>query len=244
METTTFIALSRQSALRRQMDVVANNIANMNTSGFKGERMMFVEHLVKSKGGENILGEKLSYVRDISTMRDLSEGPQEQTGNPLDLAINGDGYFIIQTDTGNRYTRNGRFKLDEGGQLVNQAGQPVLSDGGQPFFFAPGDGKPVIGPDGTVSTRNGQLGRIAIVNFQNQHQLRPGAGGLFATEAAPTPVERPRVQQGMLEGSTVQPGVEMSRLIEVQRTYEGVRNFLEKEDERMRRMIKDLAEVA
>ena len=244
METTTFIALSRQSALRRQMDVVANNIANMNTSGFKGERMMFVEHLVKSKGGENILGEKLSYVRDISTMRDLSEGPQEQTGNPLDLAINGDGYFIIQTDTGNRYTRNGRFKLDEGGQLVNQAGQPVLSDGGQPFFFAPGDGKPVSGPDGTVSTRNGQLGRIAVVNFQNQHQLRPGAGGLFATEAAPTPVESPRVQQGMLEGSNVQPVVEMSRLIEVQRTYEGVRNFLEKEDERMRRMIKDLAEVA
>ena len=114
MENTSFIALSRQSALRRQMDVVANNVANMNTAGFKGERMMFVEHLVKSKGGEKILGDRLSYVRDISTMRDLSDGPLEKTGNPLDLAITGDGYFMVQTDVGNQYTRNGRFQLDEG----------------------------------------------------------------------------------------------------------------------------------
>lgn len=226
------------------MDVVANNIANMNTAGFKGERMMFVEHLVKSKGGEQTLGDKLSYVRDIATMRDLSDGPLEQTGNSLDLAIAGDGYFTIQTDTGNRYTRNGRFQLDEGGQLVNQAGQPVLSDGGQPFFIAPGDGKISVGPDGTISTANGELGRVAVVTFENQHQLRPGAGGLFATEAEATPVEKPKVVQGMLEGSNIQPVVEMSRLIEVQRTYEGVRNFLEKEDERMRKMIKDLSEVA
>jgi flagellar basal-body rod protein FlgF len=244
MESTTFIALSRQTTLRRQMDVVANNIANMNTSGFKGERMMFVEHLMKSKGGEKILGDKISYVRDISTMRDLSEGPLEQTGNPLDLAITGDGYFTIQTETGNRYTRNGRFQLDEGGQLVNQSGQPVLSDGGQPFFFTPGEGKISIGGDGTVSTANGDLGRIGIVSFDNQHQLRPGAGGLFATEAEAKPVEKPSLVQGMLEGSNIQPVVEMSRLIAVQRTYEGVRSFIDREDERMRKMIKDLSEVA
>jgi len=206
--------------------------------------MMFVEHLMKSPGGEKILGDKVSYVRDISTMRDLSDGPLEQTGNQLDLAISGDGYFTIQTETGNRYTRNGRFQLDEGGQMVNQSGQPVLSDGGQPFFFTPGEGKISIGGDGTVSTENGDLGRIAIVNFDNQHQLRPGAGGLFATEAEATPVEKPSVIQGMLEGSNIQPVVEMSRLIEVQRTYEGVRSFIDREDERMRKMIKDLSEVA
>ena len=243
MENTSFIALSRQSALRRQMDVVANNVANMNTAGFKGERMMFVEHLVKSKGGEKILGDRLSYVRDISTMRDLSDGPLEKTGNPLDLAITGDGYFMVQTDVGNQYTRNGRFQLDEGGQLVTQAGDPVLSDGGQPFFFAPGDSKISVGRDGTVSTTNGALGRIAVVSFDNQHQLRPGAGGMYTTEAEAKPVERPAVVQGMLEGSNIQPVAEMSRLIEVQRTYEGVRNFLEKEDERMRKMMRDLSEV-
>jgi flagellar basal-body rod protein FlgF len=244
METTSYIALSRQTALRRQMDVVANNIANMNTAGFKGERMMFVEHLVKSKGGERILGDKVSYTRDIATMRDLSEGPLEQTGNPLDVAITGEGYFTIQTETGNRYTRNGRFQLDEGGQLVTQSGAPVLSDGGQPFFFAPGDGKISIGRDGTVSTANGDLGRLAVVTFDNQHRLRPTGGGLFATEGEAKPVERPTVSQGMLEGSNIQPVVEMSRLIEVQRTYESVKNFLEKEDDRMRSMVRDLAEVA
>ncbi|MBT6096677.1 MAG: flagellar basal-body rod protein FlgF [Rhodospirillaceae bacterium] len=241
METTSYIALSRQTALRRQMDVVANNIANMNTSGFKGERMMFVEHLVKSKGGERILGDKVSYTRDISTMRDLSEGPLEQTGNPLDVAITGDGYFMIQTDTGNHYTRNGRFQLDEGGQMVTQAGDPVLSDGGQPFFFAPGDTNISVGRDGTVSTSNGDLGRLAVVTFENQHQMRPSGGGLFAIEAEAKPVEKPTVVQGMLEGSNIQPVVEMSRLIHVQRTYESVRNFLEKEDERQLRMVRDLA---
>ncbi len=109
METTTLIALSRQGGLRRQLDVVANNIANMNTTGFKGERMMFVEHLVKSQESGKLLGTKLSFARDIATMLDVSEGPMETTGNPLDLAITGEGYFVIQTENGERYTRNGRF---------------------------------------------------------------------------------------------------------------------------------------
>jgi len=244
METSTFIALSRQTALRRQMDVVANNIANMSTTGFKGERMMFVEHLVKSQGGERILGDKISYVRDIATMRDLSAGPLEQTGNPLDVAIEDEGYFVIQSDSGNRYTRNGRFQLDESGQLVTASGGSVLSDGGQPFFFAPGDTKISIARDGTVSTQNGDLGRIAVVNFANEHQLRPGAGGLYSTEAAPQPLENPGLVQGMLEGSNIQPVVEMARMIEVHRTYDGVKGFIEKEDERMRRMIRDMGQVA
>jgi len=244
METTTFIALSRQSSLRRQMDVVANNIANMNTTGFKGERMMFVEHLVKSKGGERILGDKVSYTRDIATMRDLSPGALEHTGNPLDVAIEGDGYFVVQTDAGNRYTRNGRFQLDEDGQLVNAAGHPVLSDGGAPFFFAPGDTKITISNDGSVSTQNGDVGRISVMGFENQHQLRPGAGGLYATEVVPQPVEKVKLTQGMLESSNIQPVVEMARMIEVHRKYEGVKGFLEKEDERMKKMIRDLSEVA
>ena len=243
METTSLIALSRQASLARQMNVVANNIANMNTTGFKGERMMFVEHLVKSKGGEHILGDKISYTRDISTMRDLSPGALEHTGNPLDLAIEGEGYFVVETDVGNRYTRNGRFQLDEDGQLVNAAGHPVLSNGGAPFFFAPGDTKISISRDGTVSTQNGNVGRISVVEFENQHQLRPGAGGLYSTEAAPNPVEKVKMIQGMLEGSNVQPVVEMARMIDVHRKYEGAKGFIEKKDERMTKMIRDLSEV-
>ncbi len=243
MESATYIALSRQGGLRRQLDVVANNLANMNTSGFKGEKMMFVEHLVNSKGGYRPIGEKQAYVRDIATMRDFSEGPLEQTGNPLDLAISGEGYFTIQTDQGNRYSRNGHFELDEAGQLVTKSGDPVLAEGGSPVFFAPGDTKIAIGRDGTISTQNGDLGKLAVVKFANEQELRPGAGGLMATETTPDAVENPNIQQGMLEGSNVLPIVEMSHMIKVHRTYDGVKNFLEREDERMRKMIRDLAQV-
>lgn len=244
METPTLVALSRQTTLRRHMDIVANNIANMNTSGFKGESMMFVEHVVKSKGGERIFGDKIAYVRDIATMRDLSNGTLEQTGNPLDLALEGEGYFVIETDTGNNYTRNGHFQLDDGGQLVTTSGNPVLSDGGAPFFFAPGDTKISIARDGTVSTQNGVLGRITVVNFENEHKMRPVANGLFSADDAPTPVERPAMAQGMLEDSNIQPVIEMARMIEVHRAYDAVKGFIEKEDERMRAMIRDLPTVS
>ena len=115
METSTLIALSRQGGLRRQMDIVANNLANMNTTGFKGEKMMFVEHLVRSRGDGRQSRPKLAFARDIATFRDVTEGPLEKTGNPLDMAVSGEGFFVIQAGQGNSYTRNGRFKLDDGG---------------------------------------------------------------------------------------------------------------------------------
>jgi len=244
METSTYIALSRQGGLRRQMDIVANNIANMNTAGFKGADMMFVEHLVKSRGGEKLLGTKLAYARDIATLTNFSEGPMEKTDNPLDLAITGDGYFAVQTPQGERYTRNGRLKLDEGGQLVNQAGLPVLSSGGQPFILAPEDTEITVSRDGTVSTNNGNLGKLKIVRFENPQQLKRSAGGLYASESAPINVDQPSVTQGMLEGSNVQPIFEMARMIEIHRTYDSVRSFLEREDERMKNMVKEMARPA
>jgi len=244
MEASTYIALSRQGGLRRQLDVIANNLANMNTTGFKGEKMMFVEHLVRSRGGHKPIGTKISYVRDIATLRDFSEGPLEGTGNPLDVAIKGDGFFTVRTPQGDRYTRNGRFELDEGGQLVTQAGHPVLAEGGAPVFFAPGDTEITIGRDGTISTQNGDLGKLAVVNFENPQVLRPGAGSLFATEDVPQAVEDPQVQQGMLESSNILPIIEMARMIDVHRKYDSVKNFVEREDDRLKKMVRDLARVA
>ena len=244
METTTLIALSRQGGLRRQMDIVANNIANMNTNGFKGERVMFVEHLVKSPGGQTLLGGKLSFVRDIATLLDFSEGPVEETGNPLDLAITGKGFFVVQTEDGERYTRKGRFKLDDGGQLVNQNGEPLLSTGNSPFFLGPEDTEITISRDGTVATNNGDLGRIKLVDFENPQLLKRSADGLFSTEQTPRDVESPEIIQGMLEGSNVQPILEMAKMIEISRTYDSVRKFIDREDERMRSMIKEMGQTA
>ena len=133
------IAATGMLAQQRNVEVVSNNLANMNTSGFKSEKMMFVEHLVRSKNIESALGEKNAYVRDIATRRDFSEGSLEATGNPLDFGMSGDGFFTIQTEFGNQYTRNGHFQLDQDGQLVTEAGHPVMADGDTPIFFAPGD---------------------------------------------------------------------------------------------------------
>ncbi|MDP4795474.1 MAG: flagellar basal-body rod protein FlgF [Rhodospirillales bacterium] len=243
MENTSYIALSSQAALRRQMDVVANNLANMSTHGYKSGQMMFVEHLIKSKGGENLLTPNLSYVRDIATMTDTRPGAIEHTGNPLDIAIQGEGFLAVQTPEGERYTRNGRLQLDNTGQLVNQAGQPVLADGGSPVVFAPEDTQIVISKDGTISTNNGQLGKLKVVRFDNEQALSRTSGAQFATtDANPAkPVDKVTILQGAVEGSNVEPILEMASMIEVHRAYDGVKNFIEREDERQRSMIRDLA---
>ncbi len=243
MENTTYVALSRQATLRRQMDVVANNLANMSTHGYKSGQMMFVEHLTKSKGGESLLTPKLAYVRDIATMTDTKPGAIESTGNPLDIAIQGEGYFVVQTPEGEHYTRNGRLQLDNTGQLVNQLGQPVLADGGAPLIFAPEDTEIVISKDGTVSTNNGELGKLRVVRFDNDQLLDRTSGAQFTTtEDNPAQdVDDPTVLQGAVEGSNVEPILEMANMISVHRAYDSVKSFIEREDERQRSMIRDMA---
>ena len=242
MESSLYVALSSQNALRRQMDVVANNIANMNTTAFKGENMMFVDHVVRSRGGEKALGGTVSYVRDVASFRDTREGHFEPTGNKLDVAINGEGYFVVQTPQGERYTRNGRFQKDQSGQIVTQEGFPVLSDGG-PVSIAPNDNKIDINRDGTIVTESGSLGRLRVVRFQNDQQMQQIGGSLYATTQTAEDVQERRVAQGMLEASNVQPIVELTRMIEVQRSYDGVKSFIDKEDERIKNVVRELVRV-
>lgn len=241
METTGHIALSRQAALRRQLDVVANNLANMNTIGFKGEKMMFIDELVRSRGvNGSLLGEKLAYSRDIATVKDFTEGPLQETGNPLDVALRDDGFLVVDTPEGERYTRGGRLHLGQTGQLVTQQGYPVLSDGGQPFFFAPNDKHITITRDGTVSTENGDLGRLRVVRLENPQEFRQTFGGLFTTDSAVEDVVEPDVVQGVVEGSNIEAVVELTKMIEISRQHNGVSKFIEREDERQRRMVREL----
>ena len=240
MENTSLIALSRQSVLRRQMDIIAHNVANMNTTGFKGEKMMFIEDLVRSRGGDRTRFENLAFVRDIATVRDTREGPLNQTNNPLDLAVRGEGYFVINTEDGERYTRNGNFRLDETGKLVTQNGEPVASDSDQPFFFSPADREITISRDGSISTNNGPLGKLKLVKFENQQALRTIADGLYASDQQGEVLEGADVVQGMLEGSNINPINEMTDMITVQRAYEGAKLLIDRENERMQRAIREL----
>jgi flagellar basal-body rod protein FlgF len=241
METTSYIALSRQGALRREMDVIAHNIANMNSTAYKGEKMMFVEHLMKSRDDLSFIPRKLSFTRDVAQYRNLSEGPIKSTGNSLDVAIRGEGYFVVQRQDGTEaYTRNGSFTMDASGQLVTQSGDPVMTSGDAPIFFSPQDTNISIAADGTVSTNNGQIGKLRVVRFDDQQNLRAEQGSLLTTDQAPQDVERPHVIQGSLEGSNIQPVLEMARMINVQRSYDSIRNFIETEDSRQKKMIDQL----
>jgi flagellar basal-body rod protein FlgF len=126
METSILVALSRQDTLARQLDVVANNLANMNTTAFKAERMMFADYLVQVGSADGATGDAIAFVRDFATVRDPSEGKLEETGGDLDVALAGEGYLVVQTPQGERYTRDGHLRLDEAGQLVTDDGLPVL----------------------------------------------------------------------------------------------------------------------
>jgi flagellar basal-body rod protein FlgF len=241
METTSYIALSRQGALRREMDVIAHNLANMNTTAFKGERMMFVEHIVQSPNDNSFLPTRLAFTRDVAQFRNLSEGPIRETGDPLHVAIRGEGFFVVEMPDGSpRYTRNGNFTTDTEGQLVTQGGRPVLSRGGAPIFFSPQDTAITISGDGTVSTNNGPLGQLRVVRFEEEQNLELEGSGLMKTDDPPEDMERPHVLQGTLESSNIQPVIELSQMIQVQRSYESVKAFIEAEDQRQRKMIENL----
>src|SRR5690606_20262981 len=127
IENAQLIGLSRQIALQRQMDVVANNMANINSTGFKGENILFEEYIMpEARDRAFPVGDQpLSYVQDWATMHDLAAGSITETGNPFDVALSGEGFFAVQTPQGERWTRNGVFEVNSEGTLVNQNGYPV-----------------------------------------------------------------------------------------------------------------------
>lgn len=242
METTTYIALSRQTALRREMELVANNLANMNTTGYQGEHPLFTQYLVPTRDTETRLPDKLAFTHDLGSYRNLSAGPQAHTGNPLDLAIEGRAYFEVEDATGPLYTRAGRFTLAPDGMVTTAEGLPLMTEDGTPLIIAPNESQIAIAEDGTVSTETGQVGKIRLVSFDNERSLQRVAGGLFdAFDEEPQPAEDARLHQGMLEGSNVNPMLEITRMIEVHRAYEATNVVLERENERQLSAYKTLS---
>ena len=247
MDNALLIGLSRQVALRRELDVIANNVANINTSGFKAESVMFEQFLDPTARHEYFPGNdrRISFVVDRATVQDFSQGPLQRTEAPLDLALDGQGFFAVQTPNGERYVRGGNFNLNAQGQLVNPSGHPVLGQGG-PITFEPNDTTFTIAADGTVSTQNGDRGKLRIVRFANPHQLTPQGEGLWTAPAGNAPQvadATTRVVQGALEKSNVQAVREMNRLIEVTRAYTNVSTMQQRTDELRRKAIDKLAEV-
>lgn len=233
VENPGYIALSRQMVLQRQMDVLANNLANLTTPGYRGEAMLFVEHLQKTEPSE-----KIAFVRDLATFRDLKAGPLNHTGNPLDLAIRGEGYFTVETDEGPRYTRAGSFTLDATGQVVTREGHPVLGESGAPLVVSTDSAALQVARDGTVSSDQGEIGRIRPVRFENEQALKKQAGGLYdPADQTALPVDLPVIEQGKVEGSNVAGVVEMTKMIGAVRSYQAAAKMSDEEHQRQRRAI-------
>lgn len=244
MENAQLIGLSRQMVLRRELDVIANNIANIETGGYRRHAMMFEEYVmpVAQFQTERTIDRDLSYVSDRATYVDFAPGTLKQSGNPLDVAITGPGWFAVETPDGERYTRNGSFQLNADGELITAEGYRVLGTGGPILLGQDAAGIEIAG-DGTISTADQEVGQLRLVEFEDMNGLDADGAATFASEVPPVAATQSAVVQGMVEGSNVKGVAEVTRMIEVTRTYVSVSQMISRMNELREDAIDGLARV-
>jgi flagellar basal-body rod protein FlgF len=242
MNNATDIALSRLTAQMRAMDITANNLANMSTPGYRAERMVFADWLSPQSRTTSPRGDtQLAFTQDRATYRERAEGSLTQTGNPLDLALSGDGFFTVQTANGTRLTRAGRFTLQANGTITDEAGNALLDTNGQSMSVAAADTKLTVTADGAISSQNGTIGRIAVVTPTDPNKLTAEGGRLLRADTPTTPVATPRVVQGAVEDSNVQPVTELVRMMGTERDFQFVTQFVDAENQRHQTAIDKIA---
>jgi flagellar basal-body rod protein FlgF len=249
MDNSLYVGLSRQIVLRRELDIAANNLANADTSGFKVEGMMQKTDPAgpaKTFGAPN----PVKFVLGDGVARDFGQGSLRRTDAPLDLAIEGKGFFTVTTPEGDRYTRDGRFRLDDQGKLVTEAGMPVQGEGGGEITIDAEKGQVTIANDGTISQSTGKgaterVGKIGVVRFDSLSVLEKSGDNLLKNTANAAPVAAPDalVRQGMLENSNVKPIIEVSKLIEISRAYEQLSHMMDAQADLSRRSVERMGRV-
>jgi flagellar basal-body rod protein FlgF len=247
MDNTAYIALSRQMALWKQMNIVSNNMANMNTAGYKQDNALFTSYINQSPEATGIGAMPMFFTQDYADFQNFAEGAFKDTGNTFDLAIKGDGFFCVETKDGEKYTRKGQFTLNEDGALATTDGDLVMSENNTPFFFAPGETDITISENGDVMTENGLIGRLKIAKFADNQKLLKIAGVLFENtegNAVNFGSDNVRIAQGMVESSNVNSITEMTNLVKIQRSYEYVQQMIDEEHDRLSNTISVYAELA
>ncbi|MFZ1988345.1 MAG: flagellar basal-body rod protein FlgF [Alphaproteobacteria bacterium] len=242
MQNAELIGLSQQTALQRNLDIISHNLANMDTTAYKVERPLFHTYLAAIRDVEG-RHDNARMVNDYGMTRDMSEGALKATDNPFDIAIQGNGYFMVQTADGERYTRNGHFSLNAQGQLVTSDGDSVLDSNHAPITFAQDETDFKVARDGSISTSAGEKGKIGVVEFANEGELTRTGGSLYETTETPTPSQNTNLQQGMIEQSNVVPIVEMTTMIDVMRAYTASSQMMKQADDLSEKAIASLAKA-
>ena len=225
MDNSIYVTLSRELGLFRDMDVAANNIANTNTTGYNAEHMMFNSYVTKdiNQGKTN----PMAFAYNAATYRDMTGGSLRTTGNDLDVAIQGNGYFILDTPLGDRYTRSGNFQIDGAGTLVSSDGYPVVDATGQHITMPESVTSIKIGEAGNLKVNGEDFGAIGVVQFDNPQLLERLSSTMFKSDVTPQPAENFRVAQGMLESSNVQPVTELTHMMTLTHHVADTDKFIE-----------------
>lgn len=224
MDTALFVGLAYKSALKRRLDVVAHNVANMSTTAFSKERVVFRQHLVDAPGAAGTSGGKIAYVQDHGVLRSLETGAPVHSGNQLDVFIQGRAYLTVTGSDGETlYTRNGRMRVDSEQYLTTLNGERVLDDSGQEIRFDDDEVEYDIADDGTISTVNGEKARLGLATFANEQSLKRRGTSLYETDQAPREVEEltdVTILQKAYESSNVNAIEAMVEMIDVNRAYQ------------------------
>ncbi len=245
MDLTSSVAASGLEAEQRATDLTASNIANSETPGYKAARTMFSAWLDRQGGSDaGPGGASIAFTQNLATWRDQSAGPIRHTGNPLDLALSDAGWFTVATPRGPRLTRDGRFGLMPDGTIADTAGEALLDTAGKPIHITTTDTILTVAGDGTLSSQNGQIAQIGVVQPQDPMRLVAEGGTLFRADVATTPVVAPKIVQGAMEGSNVQAVTELTRLIGDERQFQFIAQLVQAESDRQKDAVDKLLPAA
>ena len=243
MDNVSSIALSRLVAQQRANDVTATNLANAATPGFYAERVVFSDWLVRARGPTASGNATIAFTQDRATYRDIRPGPLQHTANPLDIAIGGDGYFSVQTPNGVRLTRGGHFSTSANGEIIDGQGNALLTNSGGKLRLAPTDGEVTIAADGTVTSNNRPIGSIGVVKPDNDQALRAEGNLLSSVSTQTKPVANPKLIQGAIEGSNIQPTLELTRMMSDLREFQFTSELVQAEADQQRSAIDKLTQA-
>jgi flagellar basal-body rod protein FlgF len=242
MQSSLYVALSAQVALEQRLNTVATNVANLGSAGYRAEEVKF-ESILSQAGGREV-----AFSTPGETFLSRKGGPLTKTDSPLDVGVQGDGWLAVRGPRGPLYTRDGRMQVTPAGDLQDLSGRPVLDPGGSPLTVDP-EGPPItIGQDGIISQGANQIGALGVFRLDPAAKLSRAAGGAVASDIPGRPIldfnqrdeTTVRVQQGFQEGANVNPVMEMSRLIEITRTFQSAASAVAESEASLQAAIRGL----